>query len=381
MISFRQKYQPRFQPDWRAFRTVVFESDDWGACEYAPTKQIWSQTVAATPIEGLRPAQNAKLESVEEIVRLGELLEKYPDKNGGPAVITAFFCLANPDFEQIATTGIYHDIAIDQGFPASWQKNSAMEAWRHAVQKGWFFPEFHSRLHHMNPGSWLRLLKETSELGEEARKRFGQEIYYQNSHYPEYSGMMPEAIQEWITPALATFRRLFATSPTAGVTSDATPLTEIIWAANGIKTFCLRNFSIPGAAPLVYHTKPWNNQDASTPMGAWNPETDVVYLSRNVFFEPGFDPNYSFEKITSDIEAVWARNEPAILSSHRLNFISWNDEFTSRGFEEMERLLAWLAQFGDVQFLSTAEVSSIYRDGTSVRTIGNRELIHQPTIV
>ena len=233
----------------------------------------------------------------------------------------------------------------------------------------------------MNSGEWLKLVQEDSVLGAEAKKRFAQKIYYQNSHYPEYTGMTPEETQQWLEPALATFQRLFGTAPTAGVTSDATPLTEILWAANGIKTFCLRNFSIPGAEPLVYLTKPWNNQDSSTPMGAWNPETDVVYLSRNIFFEPAFDPHYSFEKIVADIEAVWARNEPAILSTHRLNYISWNADFTRRGFTEMERLLAWLAQQGNTRFLTTAEASDIYRTGKSVRSVGNREIIHQPPTI
>lgn len=381
MISFREKYAPRVQPDWRSFRAVALECDDWGACEYAPSQEAWRQTVAETPPETLRPSQSGKLESSGDIERLGAVLEKHPGKDGLPLTVTAFFCLANPDYEKITATRQYRDIPIDQGFPHGWEEDSLPKAWSEAAGKGWFAPEFHTRFHHMNAADWLKLLREDSQAGAEARKRFDRSIYYQNTHYPEYAGLTPEQTQQWLAPALATFRRLFSKTPTAGVTSDATPLTEIIWAANGIKTFCLRNFSIPGAQPLVYHTKPWNNQDISTPMGAWNPETDVVYLSRNVFFEPGFDPEYSFEKIIADIEAVWQRNEPAVLSSHRLNYAAWDERITGRGLAELERLLARLAKRGNVNFLTTAEVAAIYREGRSTRKAWGREIIHQPPML
>jgi len=381
MLRFRDRYLPKITPDWRSHRTVVVESDDWGACEYAPTRALWEAACEQAPAGSLRNAQYGKLESPEELERLGALLDRYPDGNGLPLTLTAFFCLANPDYARIKATGEYHDLPVDRGFPPLWQGAGLVAAWRQAVENGWLSPEFHSRLHHIHAGEWLRLLKGDGPESEEARRRFEHETYYQNRHYPEYAGMTPEATWQWIAPALATFERLFSRRPTAGVTSDATALTEIIWAANGIRTFCLRNFSIPGAAPLVYATKPWNNQDPATPMGAWNPVTDVVYLSRNIFFEPGFDPEYRFEKIISDIEAVWQRNEPAILSTHRLNFISWNREIAARGLSELQRLLAHLHERGDVHFMTTDEVAQLYRTGRSRRLHQGRELVHCPPLL
>ncbi len=363
MISFRESYAPPARVDWRGLRAVVFESDDWGACEYAPTRELWCQTVAETPPERLRPVQSARLECAADLKRLGDLLARHPGADGRPPVFTAFFCLANPDFSKIAATGEYHDLAIDTAFPQGWEQPGLPEAWREAARNGWLAPEFHTRFHHMNPAGWLSLLREESEAGREARLRFERAIYYQNQHLPEYAGLSPERMQQWLLPALETFRRLFGHGPGAGVTSDATPLTEVLWAANGIRTFCLRSFSIPGAEPIVYHTKPWNNQHAATPMGGWNPETDVIYLSRNIFFEPGFDPDYSFAKTMRDIEAVWARNEPAILSTHRLNYVAWDEGLPRRGFAALGQLLETLSRRGDVHFLTTAQVAALYRTG------------------
>ncbi len=377
MIDFKQPFEPLKNVDWRRSPTLVIESDDWGACEYAPTRELWEGIIAATPPESLRAAFHSKLESPEEIDALGHLLLRFSGSDGIPATLTAFFCLANPDYRKIREGGFnsYIDLPIDHGFPPAWNGEGVMERWLDWMAKGVVVPEFHTRLHHTHPIHWLDLLRGTGREGVAAMARFEQEIYWQGRHDPEYAGMSPRAMNQWIAPALATFERLFGSLPDAAVTSDATPLTEVIWAANGIRTFCLRNFSIPGAEPIVYPTKPWNNQDPSTPMGAWNPETDMVYLSRNIFFEPGIDPSYSFERTVEDLHAVWERNEPAIVSTHRLNYASWKPEIKERGLCELERLLSEVSRIENIRFLSTREVGQVYRNGFAFRENRRRSYI------
>lgn len=369
MIDFKETFEPKHNVNWRAFPTLVIESDDWGACEYAPTREIWETMKASIPADSFPSIGNSKLESAEEINALCSLLERFPGSDGIPATLTAFICLANPDYQKIRESNFEHyfDIPIDQGFPPAWGGENVMKTWLEWIARGIVSPEFHTRLHHTHPTRWLSLLRENSPEGEEARRRFDQEIYWRGKHDPEYADMSPFMMNEWFVPALKTFQRLFGSLPNAAITSDATPLTEIIWAANGIQSFCLRNFSIPGGEPIVYHTKPWNNQDPSTPMGAWNPQTDMVYLNRNIFFEPAFDPDYSFEKTIEHIHAVWERNEPAVVSSHRLNYANWNSEIAERGFTELERLLKEVSRTKNVRFFSTREIADVYRHGVTTR--------------
>lgn len=363
MIHFREPHALRHQIDWRDFPAVVIESDDWGACEYAPTREIWVDEQRVTASGKFPPFHNGKLESPEEMERFSDLLSGFSDSNGSPAVVTGFICLANPDFEKIKASGFreYHDLFVDEGFPCPWKGGGLVEAWRRAISKGVFAPEFHSRFHHSNARNWMKQLRENS--GGVARTRFAKGIYCQDPHDPEYGGMRPMEMEGWIGPAVAAFERTFGFKAAAGVTSDATPLTEILWAAHGIRTFCLRNFSIPGATPLTYHTKPWNNQDPDTPMGAWNSETDVIYMSRNVFFEPAFDLDYSFDRTMRHVRAIRERNEPIVISTHRLNYVNWDEEITERGFREFRRLLEALSEMPGVRFLSTREAAGIYREG------------------
>ncbi len=352
----------RHSLDWKNHPTVVFESDDWGACEHAPTPCEWERQRAATPPEALRPYHNAKLETPAEVARLADLLAAHRDAEGRPTQFTAFTCMANPDFEAIAANGFtqYIDRFVDEGFPPPWPGEGVVAAWRQAMERGVWAPEFHTRFHHTHGGDWLALLREPGSV---ARARFEAAIYNQERHYPEYRAMSPAEIDAWVAPAIAAFERTFGIAPSAGVTSDATAEVEAAWAAHGVRTFCLRNFSIPGDAPIIYHTKPWNNQDATTPMGAWNPETDVIYLARNIFFEPAFDPAYSFDTLLDHVRQVWARNEPAIFSTHRLNFVNYDEALAQRGLRELERMLAVLTQEPRLRFMSTREVAARYRHG------------------
>ncbi|HWL53199.1 MAG TPA: hypothetical protein VNQ90_12245 [Chthoniobacteraceae bacterium] len=351
--------------DWQHEPAVVFESDDWGACEHAPSAGEWKRQLAATPPAAWPPYFNAKLESPAEMERLADLLDSVRDAQGRPARFTAFTCLANPDFDKISTSGFteYYDRFVDEGFPAPWQGEGVVTAWRGAMKRGVWAPEFHTRFHHTHGGDWLALLRDPGETGQTARNRFAARIYSQDRHYPEYRAMSREEIAAWVRPAVAAFERLFGFRPDAGVTSDATAEVEAVWAECGIRTFCLRNFAIPGAAPLVYHTKPWNNQDPATPMGAWNAGTDVIYLSRNIFFEPGFDPAYSFETIMDHVRQVWARNEPAVFSTHRLNYVNYRPEVAEQGLRELRRVLKRLAEVPRIRFLTTREVAALYRHG------------------
>lgn len=365
MINFRQPHTLRHQIDWHNFPAVVIESDDWGACEYAPSHDVWVGERRSVSSEKFQPYYNAKLESPEEMERFSNLLLNFSGSDGSPPIVTGFICLANPDFEKIEASDFreYHDIFVDKGFPAAWNGAGVVESWRRAISRGVFAPEFHSRFHHSNAHNWLKQLRENP--GGVARERFARGIYCQDQHDPEYGGMKPMEMAGWLAPAAAAFERTFGFKATAGVTSDATALTEILWAAHGIRTFCLRNFSIPGGTPITYHTKPWNNQDANTPMGAWNAETDVIYLNRNIFFEPGFNPDYSFDLTMKHVRAVWERNEPVVISTHRLNYVNWDEEVAARGFCELRRLLEALSEVPRIQFISTREAARIYREGRS----------------
>ncbi len=362
----------RFQPDWQSYPAVVIESDDWGACEQVAHRALW-QKLRTSGLLRTSAFAGGTLEHAVTLRRLQRTLEGYRGPDGLPAVITAFACLANPDYARIRRDGfqVYHDIPIDCGFPSKWRRPGLHEAWADAMQAGVFHPEFHTRLHHTHPGVWLEYLRKGDKR---ARALFEHQTYVQGGHIPEYQDMNPAAQHHWVKPAVDTFIRWTGGRPTAGVTSDATAMTEIIWRAHGIRTFCLRNFRNERGEVIVYPSKPWNNQNPYTPMGGWNAQTDTVYLRRNVDFECGWKVD-DLAAIVAQIQQQWDSNEPAILNTHRVNWVHHDPELEQRGWQNLQGLLEAMAQLGGVRFLTSGEVGDIYRQGWSVRKIGGKLLL------
>lgn len=323
--------------DWKKYKAVVVECDDWGT---------------GIPGNGL--------ETVDELEDLYNVLEKKKGCDNQPSVFTAFACMSNPDYDAIRESGFTE--FIDKG-P---DKNSPVcKKWREGVERGVFFPEYHSNFHHTSPVVWMDLLRGEGEKSERARELFDKKEYAQGYHIPEFLGMNIKEMNQWVKTGVERFYEAVGYMPSVAVTSDAYPETEIIWSIYGIKAVSLKNAKNNSGEVVVYHTKPWNNQNPWVPMGAFNRFYDLIYLTRNVFFESTQNAKITPEYTLSVIKKRWEENEPAVIQSHRTHYLKDRKE---EGLEKLERLLNLLSDIPDVRFLTSAEVASLYRKGWSVRT-------------
>ena len=370
----------RHEIDWRKHPAVVFESDDWGACENAIDAACSDKiAVAHKKHKGEDCRELGTLESVDDLERLYRLLEKHQGADGLPAVFTAFVCVGNPDYEAIGQSGFkeYRDIGLDEGVPPGWERGDIAGKLREGLDRGVFAPEFHANLHHTSPKLWLELLNEDSPNGRVARDLFALRCYYQGIHLPEYHKLDIREQFQWVETGVRRFKRIFGVAPTAAVTSDAFPETEIVWSLNGIKVVCLKNCRNHNGEVVVYHTKPWNMQDVYTPLGAYNELLDVVYLTRNAFFELQPPHGCPAETLLGVVDnCLNVHHEPAIISTHRVNYVSLDKEMAGRRHAELETLLAGLCKRG-VSFLTTAEVGQLYRQGWSERRFGDKRVIRK----
>ncbi len=358
--------------EWRRFRAVVFESDDWGACEIAANAddatavaEVW------TELHGAARYTDATLESPADLDRLFATLEPFHGADGRPAVFTGFVCVGNPDYEKIRANGFsrYEDLGVEEGVPGRWGRGDFLAKWREGVARGLFWPELHTNLHHTSPALWLDRLNADGAKGEAARRLFDLEVYCQGEHLPEFEGLDVREQLSWISGAIHRFRHAAGYRPSCAITSDAYPETEVLWSLLGLRTVCLKNCQVNNDQIVVYPTKPWNNQDPTVKMGDWNERLDLIYLVRNAFFECSRSDEQTAAKVLPVIRRRWAANQPAVLSTHRIHYVSHNAEAVDKGYAQLRQLLGALCD-ESARFLTTAEVGDIYRMGWSAKPVG-----------
>jgi hypothetical protein len=87
-----------------------------------------------------------------------------------------------------------------------------------------------------------------------------------------------------------------------------------------------------------------------------------IYITRNVYFEPSENPNKDWVGLAmKQISTAFLWRKPAVISSHRVNFIGSIDESNRRNnLYSLEYLLtSIIKKWPDVEFMTTPELGSI----------------------
>ena len=88
------------------------------------------------------------------------------------------------------------------------------------------------------------------------------------------------------------------------------------------------------------------------------------YFIRNCSFEPAVDPKADAKRCLKKIESAFRWNKPAIISSHRVNYIgSIHSDNRTRNLAELNLLLEGiLNRWPDVEFMSSDQLLEISGD-------------------
>lgn len=106
---------------------------------------------------------------------------------------------------------------------------------------------------------------------------------------------------------------------------------------------------------------------------------NIIYMTRNVWFEP-HDSGVPAEEAFAACENNFTKyKDPAIIQPHRINYCVFPEDIAEKRLKELDRLLEMLSNRG-VYFLTTAELSDIYRQGYSKRKLSNGTVLRKWTI-
>jgi hypothetical protein len=366
--------------DWRKHKAVVFESDDWGGCgvEESPDLRAYHRMTQIPVIrkalvlrgDGFWPWLSGTLETPDKMQRLFDFLLNFRGADGRPVVFTPVYLAANPDFEAIRENGFteYVDIGICDGFPSRWDTSR----WNHSeiiakakegIRLGVWRPQTHGRAHHYSPKKWVRTLREKADealcaffelgmVGEPLHRDRLREV-----KGLEFDDMTDEELDEWFGRGLEYFRKAF------GYETPCAPMTNAVWAKEydpDLESRCEKMLARYG---IKFNSHSYKRREYG--MGRYDPGLDLTFMGWNANLDP-LGSEEVFTHCYRQIQEAWAKGEPVIVGTHRINYVSLDPEQERQGYLQLEQLLSTLGkEHPDTVYLTSFEVGQLYRQGWS----------------
>ncbi|WP_288651620.1 hypothetical protein [uncultured Parabacteroides sp.] len=353
---------------WRTSRhIVVIESDDWGSIRM-PSKEVYDRLLkAGIRVDKCHYCTNDSIASEEDLTLLFELLNSFKDKNGNSAVITANAVVANPDFEKIKESDFstYFYKRIDQGLKEIKGCEKVLDLWMQGHANGCFRLQSHGR-EHLNVARWMHYLQgdypETrfafdngvyglsTNLTSEKRKSFLPAFDFENKQEEKQAN-------EIVVDGLRIFEELFGIKSTSFIAPNYVwgKSLEAAIAGAGVKY-------IQGTLVARYrNSEGEKNGKRYRYMGKKN-ALGQIDLSRNAMFEPSEFPGKDWvDACLADIAMAFRWHHPAIICSHRVNFVGCiNSENRDRNLHSLKLLLSKILQkWPDVEFMSSDQLGNI----------------------
>ena len=352
-------------PGWRTNRKiVVIESDDWGSIRM-PSKVVLNSLLnKGIRVDQLPYNKYDALASEEDLEKLFEVLWSVKDKNGNPAQITANTIVANPDFEKIERSGFqeYYFEPFTKTLQRYPRHSNSFFLWQQGIQERVFKPQLHGR-EHLNVVRWLNALKNNTG---NVRFAFDYKMFDLSESLTISENSFMEAFnfeslseldfqKQAIDEGASLFEELF------GYRSRTFIAPCYIWSSKLSKAF--KEYGIEGFQGGWFQKEPvpgrkhrfkkrFNYTGKKTREGQ-------VFLVRNVFFEPSQNRDVDFvNDALVRIKTAFNMGKPAIISSHRLNFIGYIDSSNrDRNLPQLKKLLNTITtRWPEVEFMSSDQL-------------------------
>jgi len=361
-------------PGWRSRRhIVVFESDDWGSLRM-PSQDVYHKLLDyGIRVDKCHYCMNDSLATEEDLARLFEVLCSVKDQKGKPAIMTANVVVANPDFERIRACNFeqYFYRTISEDIPNHFGCEHSLDLWREGNQKGFFVLQSHGR-EHLNVNRWMQYLRgnypETrfafslgvygisKTISSEKRKTFLAAFDFENQE--------EEAIVNGIaSEGLDIFERLF------GFRSKSFIAPNYTWGRSLEAALKQGSVSYIQGRMISKYVRSGNKQEKNRLryIGREN-YLGQIDLCRNSIFEPSSDRSKDWvDSCLSDMEIAFRWRHPAIISAHRVNFISsLNISNRDDNLKQFGRLLREIVKkWPDVEFMSSDQLGDLIIKGSN----------------
>jgi hypothetical protein len=345
---------------------VVIESDDWGSIRMSSKnafRRLEAEGLNLRAADAERYNLNDCLECTKDLEYLFEVLSGVKDSNGNHPVFTPVTIVANPDFGKIEDSGFsgYFYEPFTTTLQRYYGSDMTMKLWKEGIERRLFAPQLHGR-EHLNIAAWMRDLQNGNR---QTRTAFSENVWgFIPDGYPatDYQAAFlledPSEVEYQKTilqEAMILFKEIFGFSATYFVPPNGpfnNQLNEVL-ARSGIKyryASRIQHESIgKGKNRRVIH---WHGQ---------KDRYGLTYILRNCIFEPSQDGRDWIDNCLNDIKTAFYWNKPAIISSHRVNYIgSLNPANRDKGLKQLDKLIKSIIKiWPDVIFMPTSELGEL----------------------
>lgn len=356
-------------PGWRTKRNiVVFESDDWGMIRMSSREAYDWFVDHGYSVDHCLYNKNDTIEANQDVELLFETLDGVRDKHGNPPVFTANNVVGNPDFEKIKASDFneYHFEPFTETLLRYPGRDRVMDLYDQGIKEGFFRPQFHGR-EHLNVNRWMEELNAGNPTFQDAFKHNMFTVSHSNKSSGKHScldafGLSYETEYQSLSEIIETGLNLF--EEIWGFRSASFVAPCYVWPQEIEKTLHKNGIKyIQGThvqrVPL--EDKKGRIERKYHYLGQTN-KLGQRYLLRNVLFEPTENGrSNAVEKALNDIDIAFKYNKPAIISSHRVNYMGGlRPENRDQNLKLLAELLSRLVEkYPHLEFMSSDQLGDL----------------------
>ncbi|SMO50248.1 hypothetical protein SAMN06265379_10241 [Saccharicrinis carchari] len=354
-------------PGYRTKRKiVVIESDDWGSIRM-PSVEVFNKFIEKG--FNIGDSDYNRLDTIEnndDMTMLLDVLSSHNDSKGNPAVMTANIVVGNPDFKKIRESDFkeYFVEPVTETFKSYPGRDKVFSLWQEGYKKALFHPQFHGR-EHVNVVRWMEALrKKTPQImfTFDCNTTFSGNGDYNFMEVLDYNTPKDmHLMKESLTQGLDMFETLF------GFRSKSFIPPCYTWDSNVEETLSKNKVKyIQGLFVQMVPTGSFGNYTRKYHFLGSHNRHGQRYLVRNCFFEPSLtkisDP---IGECLRRIDIAFKWNKPAIIGSHRINFMGDLDpQNRADNLKLLNELLNnILKKWPDVEFMTSDQLGDLMNGG------------------
>ena len=347
-------------------KIVVFESDDWGAIRTSNSTSLRMLEKFNVQVQKCHYTKYDALASAEDLQAFLGVLYKIRNREGKHPVVTINTIVANPDFDKIKESDYSNYFWED--FKTSLQKYpehfDSYLLWQEGISNGIFHPQFHGR-EHLNISRWMTALQKGDEV---TRRAFDLRICGLSSHIVSENRATHLAAFDGgdkeirynraniVKEGLQIFNDIFGYSSQSMIAPNYVWNDEIEEAA-----YCRGVKYIQGSNAQRISKDFRDKQQIKRHYTGQKNKRDQYYLVRNCHFEPSSNPKKDWvDSCLSEINMAFTMRKPAIISTHRVNYIGFIEtKNRDANLPRLESLLKQIVKrWPDVKFMTSDQLGN-----------------------